>query len=192
MLPYDTPLITSSGRLVEWRESDEDFYLGAATWTVRQYCGWHIAPSKEETGARRWFRKPGYWPTAGDGLIMLRSIYVTAVDQVTIDGKTLTADTDYFWDAPNAWIQLRPMTWPRKDFALIDFTHGYNACPPDMEVVIYEMVERAMELPASNATNFQTLQYGMQLNNAIGITLTDEQKTRISRYRLTNFGTAPA
>jgi hypothetical protein len=107
---------------------------------------------------------------------------------VTIDEVEWVADADYFWDANQPWITLRPLVWPKWPYALVDFTHGYDTCPSDLEVVIYEMAARAMELPASNATQFSTMDYSMSLNRSIGISLTDDQKNRISRYKLINFG----
>lgn len=182
------PLLPDSSGFTSWIEADETFYLNAAMWTIRRYLCWHVAPSLSVTGVRCWFNQMGYRPESSNGLVMLPSTYVTSIDQVTIDDVEWIADSDYFWDANQPWITLRPLVWPKWPYALVDFTHGYDTCPSDLEVVIYEMVSRAMELPASNATQFSTMDYSMSLNRAIGISLTEDQKNRISRYKRINFG----
>lgn len=182
------PLLPDASRFSSWQSADPTFYLNAAMWTIRRYLGWQVAPSFSETQVRCWFNQVGYRPESSNGLVMLPSTYVTSINKVMIDDVEWQPDSDYFWDANQPWITLRPLVWPKHPYALIDFTHGYDTCPPDLEAVIYEMTARAMELPASNATNFSTMDYSMQLNRAIGISLTDDQKNRISRYKLINFG----
>ncbi|MGH3544272.1 MAG: hypothetical protein ACRDT5_19860 [Mycobacterium sp.] len=48
----------------------------------------------------------------------------------------MVADCDYVWDYPKGFLRRRPMSWPRDRFALVDFTHGYDDCPPDLKVLI--------------------------------------------------------
>lgn len=166
--------------LASWQAGTQDFYLTAATDEVRKYCGWHIAPSLTVTDQRHRIGSKGY--------VMLRSTYVTGVDSVTLDGQTLVADTDYFWDEPKPWIRLRPGLYPRVPFVLTTFEHGYAECPSDVKAVIFEVMTTAMELPASNASRVQTMQYSFQLNPDIGIALSDNQKRRLGNYKVQNFG----
>jgi hypothetical protein len=166
--------------LAGWQSGDQSVYLRMVMAEIRKYCGWHIAPSVVVTDKRCWL--------GARGLIMLPSTYVTAVDQVTIDGQVMVADQDYFWDEPKPWIHRRQLSWPRDRFALIDFEHGHNECPLDVKAVIFEVLATAMELPASNASRVQTMQYSFTLNPDIGVALSDTQKNRLGRYRVLKFG----
>jgi hypothetical protein len=166
--------------LASWQAGTQDFFLKAASYEVRKFCGWHIAPNVPETGKRCWF--------GSKGLIMLPSTHVTSVDQVTIDGNVMVADQDYFWDEPKPWITRKLQFWPHDQFALINFSHGYDDCPPDAKAVIFEVMATAMELPASNAKRLQTMQYNFDLNPDIGVALSDKQKVRLGKYRILKFG----
>jgi len=177
-----TPLVDPDGDddFDAWGAPDQSVFIAMAEAEVRKYCGWHIAPSLTVTAQRCWF--------GSRDLVMLPSAYVTAVDTVAIDGKIQTADTDYYWDAPNPWIRRKPMSWPKNKFALIGFTHGYDVTPIDVKAVIFELVSTAMELPASNATEIRTAQYNLKLRREIGMELTGAHRNRLGRYRIPRFG----
>jgi hypothetical protein len=163
-----------------WQAGDQSTYLAMASRAVRKFAGWHISPNVPVTAKRCWF--------GSKGLIMLPSTYVTSVDQVTIDGNVMVADQDYFWDEPKAWIEQKRQFWPHDQFALIDFEHGYTECPLDVKEVVFQLVATAMELPASNASRLQTMQYSFELNPDIGVTLSEIQRDRLSSYRIQKFG----
>jgi hypothetical protein len=176
------PLVDPSDAadFANWAAGDKTVLISMANAEVQKYCGWHIAPSVTVTSARCWF--------GNRDLIMLPSAHVTAISSVTIDGTDQVADTDYYWDAPNAWIRRRPRTWPHDMFATISFTHGYATTPADVKAVVFELVSTAAELPASNATEFQTMQYNIKLRKEIGMELTEGQKHRLGRYHIPRFG----
>jgi hypothetical protein len=175
------PLVVSNDEdLASWQAGSQAFFLEAASYEVRKFCGWHISPTIPVTSLRCWF--------GSEGLIMLPSTHVTSVSEVSIDGQVMTADEDYFWDAPKPWIQRKRRFWPHDRFALISFAHGYDDCPPDVKAVIFEVMATAMELPASNASRVQTMQYSFELNPDIGIALSETQKARLGKYRVLKFG----
>jgi hypothetical protein len=174
------PLVASNDAdLTGWQSGTQATFLDMACAEVRKFCGWHIAPSNPETSKRCWF--------GANGLIMLGSTFVTAVDRVTVDGQVLEEDSDYWWDEPKGWLRHRHL-WPHDHFALVDFTHGYDEPPPDVKAVIFEVVATAMELPASNATEVMTEQYRFNLKTAVGVALSEDQKTRLGQYRIRKFG----
>lgn len=178
------PLVTSSDTDLDgWQSGDQDTFLAMVCAEVQKYCGWHIAPSIPVTGQRCWF--------GSDDLIMLPSTYVTSVDQVTVDGQVLVADTDYFWDSPKPWIKRKQMWWPHDHFAIVNFTHGYTETPQDVKAVVFEVMATAMELPASNADRVQSMQYSFELRPDTGIALSDRQKHRLGHYRIPKFGGRP-
>ena len=168
-----------------WQTSDQSFFLNKATDAIRRYCGWHVWPVVSVMGFRAWF--------GAEGLAMLPSTYVTGISSVTVGSLTdepqaLVADQDYFWDAPQPWFSLAPNSWQPDDFALVNFSHGFATLPTDIKVVCFEVASRAMEVTASNVTHLQTTQYTVELNPEIGVTLTKEERERLSSYRRTNFG----
>ena len=171
-----------------WQNNDQNFFLNKASDAIRRYCGWHVWPAVPVYGFRAWF--------GAEGLVMLPSTYVTGISSVTVgtltsQPQTLVADQDYYWDHPHPWFNLatpRQTCWGDDDFAIVNFTHGYSTLPTDIKVVCFEVASRAMEVSASNVTHLQTTQYTVELNKEIGVTLTAEERSRLSSYRRTNFG----
>jgi hypothetical protein len=182
------PLVSDANpALPLWLAGDQATYLDMACAEVRKFCGWHIAPSIPVTDMVCFIGQKG--------LVMLRSRHVTEISQVTIVGQTLTADTDYTWQAPKGWLRLHieslnvPSEWPVPDPSVsVSFMHGYDNCPSDVQAVIFEVMATAMELPASNATEVMTMQYRFNLKDSVGISLSKDQKDRLNDYRLISFG----
>lgn len=99
--------------------------LDAASAAVRDYCGWHIAPSIGTTFARR-----------PDGLrvVLLPSLYVTAVGSVTCDGAAVDASE---WDEDlieSGMLKRLRGVWHGR--VAVTFTHGYVSCPPAVVGVV--------------------------------------------------------
>lgn len=175
------PLVASNDEdLANWQSGDQNTFLEMACAEVRRFCGWHVSPSVPVTDKRCWF--------GSEGLIMLPSTFVTSVDSVTVDGEVLVADCDYWWDEPKPWLRRRLNFWPRDRFAVIDFTHGFTDAPLDVKAVVAEVLATSMELPASNASEVETMQYKFKLNPAIGVSLSEDQKYRLRPYKITSFG----
>lgn len=171
--------------LAAWQSGTPATYLKMACDEVRKFCGWHIAPSEPITGKVCWLGERG--------LVMLGATHVSAVSAVAVLGQTLTADTDYTWQAPKGWLRIHPQSlsgvWPNGDpNAVVSFTSGYDETPMNVKSVIFEVMATAMELPASNANQIKTMQYEFHLNPNIGISLSDIQKERLGPYRLRSFG----
>ena len=182
------PLVSNADQdLALWQAGDQATFLNMVCAEVRKYCGWHIAPSVLVSNKVFWFGERG--------LIMLGSTHVTDVGQVSIEGQVLTAGVDYLWQEPKGWLRLNPRSlavpstqpWIEPS-ATVTFTHGYDETPLDVKAVIFEIVATAMELPASNATEFTTTQYAMKLNSDIGVMLSKDQKERLNGYKVNKFG----
>lgn len=80
---------------------------------VRAYCGWHIAPNREDTDTFR---------SHGGPVLLLKSLHVTAVASVTIGGAAIDA-ASYEW-YPNGVLR-RAAGWPVGKVE-VTFTHGYD------------------------------------------------------------------
>ena len=185
------PLVASQDTdLAKWQDGDQATFLNMACHEIRKFCGWHIAPTISVVDQVYWFGERG--------LIMLKSTHVTSVDQVTVgheNPQTLELWKDYDWEQPKPWLRFQPQAlyglWhrPRSEpHVRVSFTHGYEETPPDVKAVIFEVMATAMELPASNADRIQTMQYNLELRPDTGIALSDKQKTRLGRYKITKFG----
>lgn len=102
---------------------------------VRAYCGWRIAP--QETVALT-------LDGPGTRVLLLPSLHVTDVVSVTEDSTTLTPDTDYTWSESGAL--RRSSCWPDQYRVItVEFTHGYETWPLDVQAVIDRLAARSLE-----------------------------------------------
>jgi hypothetical protein len=101
---------------------------------VRDYCGWHIAPSRTETVT---FASP-----VGQR-IMLPSLYVESVDSITVDGVALVA-ADYQVHR-NGWIDRLPYaSWWSGDVVEVTFTHGHATPPASVTAAVQALAQNAI------------------------------------------------
>ena len=118
----------------ELTPTEEDRLLQAEA-AVRDYCGWHIAPSRTETVT---FAAP-----VGRRL-MLPSLYVTAVTSLEVDGIAQVLDTDYRVHR-NGWIDRLPLDgWWSADLIEVTFTHGYTDPPAAVTAAVQELAQNAI------------------------------------------------
>lgn len=97
--------------------------------TVRDLCGWHVFPPREETIKV---------PTTGDKMVLLPTLKVRDVKNVTWDGEPLEG-----WDWSEDGIIRLPRRLPEAFRRLeVTFTHGFEL-PKSMLGVIASMVSRA-------------------------------------------------
>src|SRR5215212_675220 len=95
----------------------------AASTRVRNYCGWHIAPSVTETVT-----------VSGRGRWMLRSRHVTAVSAIFYHGTVIPVASSFDW-TEDGLVSLGSYRMPltEVDIAII---HGYTVCPADVRDVV--------------------------------------------------------
>ena len=162
------PFLTPEG-LQQYRSGDETLLLEAAQGEIRDYCGWHIAPSETVTNAS---------VRIGErGLILLPTLHLTAVGQVQVDGRTLVYGVDYDWDKVGYISRLVP-SWPRHRVATVTYTHGYAEIPPNVAVIGYELAQRAMDTVGGNTKDFNAGPYRMSLRS-LGVELDESQRRRL-------------
>lgn len=111
---------------------------------VRAYCGWHIAPSREDSltvvGSR-------------DRVIVLPTLRLTGVASITVDGVPVDEEC-YAWTSSGlvsrydvwqeAWWYSR-----RGPQVVVEFTHGFTDVPADVTAVVQAVATRAVENPSS-------------------------------------------
>lgn len=100
--------------------------LAAAAGQVRSECGWHVAPVVSETVTVE----------AGGSLALLPSLRVVSVEAVRDEaGNVLTG-----WRFRPNGILKRAGGFP--EVIEVDFTHGFDACPPELVGVIADRAQR--------------------------------------------------
>lgn len=153
---------------------------------VRDWCGWHISPSKSDT----------YSPLdPGPYSLVLPSKNVTSVESVTVDGAALVDEVDYRW-YPNGVIEpLSGWCWWRapvliygthwRPKVVVEFTHGYAEPPVAVQAAISDL---ANLLSSTNANLVSRRQVGqVQEQYAIGVgveALPPATKTALLPYRI--------
>jgi len=157
-----------SGRSVTNADQME-LMLESASDMVRDYCGWKIAPSAEETLI-----------VSGQGspYLSLPTTYITDVSSVSVKA---------YWDGVNhTLVELDPLTYPYDfhEFGAIEFiptnygdtwvfpigvrnvsvtlTHGYENTPGAIVGFICELVSRRLSNPGGNLTMQQVGQITLQ------------------------------
>lgn len=106
----------------------------AASADVRSFCGWHIAPSFEET-----ITVDG----SGRFSLLIPSLLVQSVASVVEDG-VLIPDTDYDWSAAGI-IERRSGVWTnRRRGVVVTLTHGYDTCPLEVARVVTRSAKDGM------------------------------------------------
>jgi len=152
--------------------SDESLALACAA--VRDYCGWHIAPSVTETVTTR-----------GDGRrdLLLPTLHLTDVTAATNDG---TATTVTEWDEIGV---VRYPDWPAWSTTMrgvtVTITHGYDECPEALAGAIRSMASRGVT--SLGVTRSQVGQVSRQYasgatDGALGAT--DAELAIVRRYRI--------
>lgn len=143
---------------------------------VRAYCGWHIAPSRTDVEVT----------LIGDGssVLVLPSLYVTAVSELTQGGTALVADTDYAWSESGV---LTSYYWGTGS-VVVTFTHGYAEPPADVTAIVQAVAQRALDNPGSRpreqAGPFADTFSQSGFNQAPALALLDAEKAILDRYRI--------
>lgn len=158
--------LTSAG-LEKYRDGDEAFYLGAAVDEIRSFCGWHIAPLETVTQRVRCGER---------GIIMLRTLQLASVASVQVDGRVL--DPSEYEPDPAGFITRRVPAWPRDPNVLVTYTHGYETLPRNVELIGYELVQRALDTVGGNTKDYGAGPYRVSLRS-LGVELDDSQRTRL-------------
>jgi hypothetical protein len=143
---------------------------------VRAYCGWHIAPSREETVTLRGVQR---------AMMFLPSLYVTAIESVTDDGTALTVEDDYIWSVVG--VLTRVGYWSTGEVE-VSFTHGYADPPAEVTAVVQAVAQRAVDNPGSLVREqrgpFAETHSQTGSNQSIPLVLLDAEKDILRRYRI--------
>lgn len=110
----------------------------AAEDQVRDFCGWHVAPSRTET-----ITVDG----TGTTTLVLPSTYVTAINSITEDGVVL-ASAYYSW-SQNGIVDKLYGAWTYKRRSIqVNLTHGYPTCPAAVRREVARLAAASYANPA--------------------------------------------
>lgn len=157
---------------------DPQFYLDAATASVRSFCGWHVTPVISESLVL---------DGSGDDVLQLPSRHVTSVESVTDDGVLVDVD----WSADGLLRRKDGRCWTRRYGAVsVDLTHGHTDAA-DIAGVIVGIASRAATNPSGNVVNQRAGTQSFTLATVGGasasIPLLATEKELLEPYRL-NWG----
>ena len=146
----------------------------AACRAVREYCQWHVAPSVTQT-----LTLDG----PGGSLLMLPSLRVTDVAEVTNDG---TALADPEWSASG---MIRARRWSSRFRGVsVTLTHGYDECPEDILAVLEHMARNKTALETFGPAQTQSAgAFSMQMPTATlagAVGLSGQHRGILDKYRL--------
>lgn len=158
---------------------------------VRAYCGWHVWPGRQET-----LQLDG----PGGHALMLPSLHVVSIDQLTELGTDLVDGTDFTWSVSGflhrigqswswdygyggSWgwwtCQLRGIT--------VQLTHGYDEMPPELGPIIEAAGQRISENPTGleqQTVGPFTEKYGAMGSGSVAGVLSSGDLAILSGYRL--------
>lgn len=144
---------------------------------VRSYCGWHIAPSREETVTIH---------TWGGTYLPLPSLHVTEVAAVAEAGVDLILDEGYAWLAPSSTMNRYSWGWDAD--VVVTFTHGYAEVPAEVTAIVQAVAQRAVQNPGSLVRTqdgpFSDTFSQTGFNQSLPMALLDAEKDILSRYRI--------
>lgn len=139
------------GDLVTISQIDTDpVLLAGVCGAIRTYCGWHIAPIKENDVV--------WLDNLGDRVLSLPSLRVSEVTHVQ-NRKGVELD-DFNWS--DSGLLSRSAGWPHGYRAVrVTYTHGFGAIPPEIIAVAADMVRDAESVVSGPAPQ------SVQLDDAV-------------------------
>lgn len=141
---------------------------------VRAYCGWHIAPSRTEVVVL---------DGRGAGVLLLPSLYVTAIVSVTQEGEAVAAE-DYTFTLGGVLRYVADCDTTVE----VEMTHGYDAPPPSVTAVVQAMATRAVNNPGSLVRTqvgpFADTYSQSGFNQSLPLALLDAERQLLAPYAL--------
>jgi hypothetical protein len=179
-----------------YNSGDVEFLLRSVGETIRDYCGWHLAPSVTVTLTNL--------EVGSGGILMLPSRYVTSVNSVSlqpnIDSELVLQDpASYVW-RQGGWIEpVGHASWrfyepgfhsTNGGLATVVMTHGYPDLPANVKRVAYELAGWATALGPEGAggdikiIRSPGFELGLGGTVSLGANLNPDQKARLANYTI--------
>lgn len=143
---------------------------------VRGYCGWHVAPERTEDLVL---------DGSDASVLVLPSLHVTAVNNITVDGAAVDVST-VEWSG--AGFLRRAAVWAsRLRGVVVNVTHGYAEWPVEVDAVAERIAARAIELVDASQVFGQVgqVRYAAGVEGLRNVRLVGEaEQWVLDRYRL--------
>jgi hypothetical protein len=152
--------------------TDADRLLQAES-LVRDHCGWHIAPVREDATYTT--------HDAQCGRIYLPTLRLVDVTEITLNGAALDVDL-FVWDEAG-WLEPKSGYWPhgpRGAALVVTFDHGFEDVPPSVERSVQAIAARGV----SNQGGIKRQQVGPFFTD-YGLLVDDSEKASLAPYVLT-------
>lgn len=149
--------------------------LNAASQAVRNYCGWHIAPSLDCTA------KPAGQPV----VLRLPAGYVSEITSITENGETVT---DYEWRDDGLIKRNYPHVWaPNWGGIEVEYTAGYETeAVPDLVEAVCAITSGVLSVSAgvtSESADGVSVSYSASASS-IANSLTYQMKSALEPYKV--------
>lgn len=136
--------------------------------TVRQLCGWHVWPEREETIVV---------DSAGDSTIFLPTLHLA--DVLSVKARDVEIEADRWEWSESGWLKTRHGRWPDGARAItVEAVHGFRSCPA-LVAVCAQMIGRSLTAGQDGYTVG-----GITVGARSGITPQSTEWRIIDRYRL--------
>ena len=194
-----------------FQAADADWFLKVAGRAVRKWIGWHLYPNIEQTsgklrvGAKGVIMLPSRFVTAVEHVKV--HLDEEICQELPDPQHGCLRRGDYEWHQ-GGWIDVKGWAngfgwygayWygsdpvsaalyrpgvPYAGLAEVKFRHGYQQVPVDVKEVLFEVAEQAQTLSSGNITSVEAPMFRLSLSQPAGLTLNDDQKNRLSSYRV--------
>ncbi len=149
--------------------------LNAASQAVRNYCGWHIAPSLDCTAR----------PTGQPVVLRLPAAYVSEITSIKENGETVT---DYEWREDGLIRRNYPHVWTDKWGGIeVEYTAGYDAnAVPDLIEAVSAITSGVLSVSAgvtSESADGVSVSYSASASS-IAAGLTSNMKSALEPYKV--------
>mgnify|MGYP001561261361 CR=1 FL=1 len=174
--------------LAEYQSGDPQAALDAAISLIQGYCGWHIAPSRDDDVVL---------DGSGHYIQSLPTLMLTAITDVVDDDVALT-DDDYDWSEDGYMIRVTTSTlsqstnargWTYKLRSVTaTITHGYAELPGELYSAALVIATLA-QTPASAITSQTAGPYSIQMATRsdgvpVGIYLPNDIRSILDKYKI--------
>jgi hypothetical protein len=159
-------------------DSDEtQRQLDAALTQVRSYCGWHVAPVKQNHEI--------ILDGRGGRVLELPTGLLLDLTALAEDGRELDVDVDVSWSA-NGLVRKRSNAyWIHKYRAITaTLTHGYDTPPADWVEVVFTVVDRLSMNVGMTQSNTSAGPFSVQYFPTPSKALDDDMRAMLEPYRL--------
>lgn len=153
--------------------------LKAASQVVRNYCGWHIAPSAECTA----------YPMGGDKMLRLPAMYVGSIDSVSENGIALQSG-QYEWRCDGLLRRTQFTCWAQGWSAIeVKYHAGFDIeAVPDLAEAVASITAGVLSVSAgvtSESADGVSISYS-QSASSIAASLTSQMKAALDPYKVVN------